>query len=153
MVSINPMNKERELRLLLDDSGARALVTHEALYGDVAAGVVPDTNVDVVITTSQLDYLDDVPALLEGVERTRADGTLDLLELVADHTGQRPDPVEFGPRRRRVPHLHVGHDRAPKRGDEHPRQRCSTPRPTGTGARSARATSAWPWRRCSTSRG
>ena len=97
MVSINPMNKDRELRLLLEDSGARALITHEALYGEVAAGVVPDTDVDIVITTSELDYLDDVPALLEGVQRTRAEGTHDLLELVREHEGQRPDPVAFRP--------------------------------------------------------
>ena len=97
MVSINPMNKDRELRLLLDDSGARALITHEALYAEVAAGVVPDTDVDIVITTSELDYLDDVPALLEGVQRTRAEGTHDLLELVREHEGQRPDPVAFRP--------------------------------------------------------
>src|SRR4051794_33355656 len=97
MVSINPMNKDRELRLLLEDSGARALITHEALYGEVAAGVVPDTPVRIVITTSELDYLDDVPALLEGVERTRAEGTHDLLELVREHEGERPDPVAFRP--------------------------------------------------------
>ena len=32
MVSINPMNKERELKVLLDDSGASALVCHPDLY-------------------------------------------------------------------------------------------------------------------------
>jgi long-chain acyl-CoA synthetase len=95
MVSINPMNKAREVKLLLDDSAARALVTHEALYDEVAAEVVPDTNVNVVITTSELDFLDDVPSLLDGVERKRAEGTLDLLELVAAHEGASPDPVTF----------------------------------------------------------
>ena len=98
MVSINPMNKDRELRLLLDDSGARALITHEALYDEVAAGVVPDTDVD--------DRHHDVGARLprrrpgaaaKACERTRAEGTHDLLELVREHEGQRPDPVAFGP--------------------------------------------------------
>ena len=37
MVSINPMNKARELEYLLDDSGATVLVTLESLYDDVAA--------------------------------------------------------------------------------------------------------------------
>jgi long-chain acyl-CoA synthetase len=95
MVSINPMNKAREVKLLLDDSGARALVTHESLYDEVAAEVVPETNVDVVITTSELDYLDGVPSLLEAVQRNRAEGTLDLLELVGAHEGASPGPVEF----------------------------------------------------------
>ena len=39
-VSINPMNQERELDVLLDDSGATVLVCLESLYRDVAAAVV-----------------------------------------------------------------------------------------------------------------
>ena len=35
-VSINPMNKERELAQLLTDSGATVLVTLQSLYRDVA---------------------------------------------------------------------------------------------------------------------
>jgi long-chain acyl-CoA synthetase len=97
MVSINPMNRERELKLLLDDSGARVLVTHETLYDEVAAGVVPETGVDTVITTSELEYLDEVPSLLEGVQRARPEGTLDLRELVAAHGGESPPAVSPGP--------------------------------------------------------
>jgi long-chain acyl-CoA synthetase len=97
MVSINPMNRERELKLLLDDSGARVLVTHETLYDEVAAGVVPETGVDTVITTSELEYLDEVPPLLEGVQRARPEGTLDLRELVAAHEGESPPAVSPGP--------------------------------------------------------
>ncbi|HEX3317278.1 MAG TPA: AMP-binding protein, partial [Solirubrobacteraceae bacterium] len=93
MVSINPMNKARELQLLLDDSGARVLVTHESLYEEVAAGVVPDTGIDLVVTTSELEYVDEVPSVLEGVERSRPEGTLDLLELVREHEGAPPPPV------------------------------------------------------------
>src|SRR6516164_10899976 len=55
-VSINPMNRERELELLLKDSGARVLVCLEGLYRDVASKVVPGTDVQTVITTSELDY-------------------------------------------------------------------------------------------------
>jgi long-chain acyl-CoA synthetase len=97
MVSINPMNRERELKLLLDDSGARVLVTHETLYDEVAAGVVPETGVDTVFTTSELEYLDEVPSLLEGVQRARPEGTLDLRELVAAHGGESPPAVSPGP--------------------------------------------------------
>ena len=37
VVSINPMNKGRELTYLLEDSGAKVLITLESLYRDVAA--------------------------------------------------------------------------------------------------------------------
>ena len=52
MVSINPMLKERELELILADSGATTLVCLESLYADVARRVVPNTDVRSVITTS-----------------------------------------------------------------------------------------------------
>src|ERR1700754_34577 len=55
-VSINPMNRARELGLLLRDSGARVLVCLEGLYREVAAAVVDDTDVVTVITTSELEY-------------------------------------------------------------------------------------------------
>src|SRR5579875_71378 len=40
-VSVNPMNRERELELLLTDCGATVLVCLRSLYADVAAGAVP----------------------------------------------------------------------------------------------------------------
>ena len=46
-VSINPMNRERELELLLQDSGARVLVSLQGLYRDVAAKVVAGTGVQI----------------------------------------------------------------------------------------------------------
>jgi long-chain acyl-CoA synthetase len=100
MVSINPMYKSRELEEILSDSGATALVALESLYGDVAAEVVPDTAVRVVVTTSPLDFLDPDDAaripLLADVERTRHDGTQDLLELAREHDGEKPEPVDLG---------------------------------------------------------
>jgi len=91
MVSVNPMLKERELTTLLTDSGARALVTLESLWREVAKAVVPNTDVDIAITTSELDCLDgQVPPLLEGSSRDRDEGTVDLLELVESHRGERP---------------------------------------------------------------
>ena len=41
-VSVNPMNRARELEYMLNDSGARVLLCLESLYGDVAAEVVPE---------------------------------------------------------------------------------------------------------------
>ena len=97
MVSINPMNRERELRLLLDDSAARALITPRGALRRGRGRCGAGHRRRHVITTSELDYLDDVPALLEGVQRTRAEGTDDLLELVREHEGERPDPVASAP--------------------------------------------------------
>ena len=95
LVPVNPMLKERELTLMLGDSGATTLVTLESLYADVAAKVVPRTGVQVVVTTSELDLLGRVPAWLAQVERRRFDGTHDLLELVRRHEGEVPPPVEL----------------------------------------------------------
>jgi long-chain acyl-CoA synthetase len=55
-VAVNPMNKKRELEEILRDSGAAVLVCHEDLYQDVASQVVGGTDVQLVITTSALDY-------------------------------------------------------------------------------------------------
>jgi long-chain acyl-CoA synthetase len=98
MVSVNPMYKARELEEILTDSGAKGLIALEALYGDVAAGVVGATDVCAVVTTSPLDFLDGAPpAPLADVERARHDGTHDLLELAAKHDGEMPAPVDLGP--------------------------------------------------------
>jgi long-chain acyl-CoA synthetase len=91
MVSINPMLKSREVTELLTDSGARALVTLESLWRDVAKGVVPNSDVQIAITTSELDFLgEEVPALLGDSKRDRDEETIDLAELVESHRGQKP---------------------------------------------------------------
>ena len=101
MVSVNPMYKAREVKEILDDSGATALVALESLYGDVAAGVVGDTAVRAVVTTSPRDFVSDADAdaipLLAEVARVRHDGTHDLLDLARAHDGETPDPVDLGP--------------------------------------------------------
>jgi len=97
-VSINPMNRERELALLLTDSGSKVLVCLQGLYRDVAASVVGDTDVTTVITTSELDFQTrDDPRAFPGSERATPDGTTDLLELVGRFRGQQPPSVEYGP--------------------------------------------------------
>jgi long-chain acyl-CoA synthetase len=98
MVSINPMLKEKELGHMLNDSGATLLICLESLYRDIAAGVVPETGVRTVITTSELDFAGDTTSpLFEGVGRHRAEGTHDLVEMIDRHDGQRPDPVTLEP--------------------------------------------------------
>jgi long-chain acyl-CoA synthetase len=98
LVPVNPMYKARELAVILEDSGATGLVALESLYGDVAAGVVGDTAVRAVVTTSPLDLAgDEPPAALAGVERARHDGTHDLLALAEKHDGETPPPADLGP--------------------------------------------------------
>ena len=92
MVSVNPMLKGREVTTLLTDSGARALVAHESLWHEVAKEVVPSTDVQIAVTTSELDFLGegDVPALLGDSKRARDPETIDLVELVEAHRGEKP---------------------------------------------------------------
>lgn len=55
-VSINPMNRERELRLLLADSGASVLVTQRDLYAQVVRDVAPEFPDLLVITTTPREF-------------------------------------------------------------------------------------------------
>ncbi len=97
-VSINPMNKQRELTELLTDSGATVLVCLQGLYRDVAAKVVPGTAVRTVVTTSELEYQTrNDPRIFGGVERIACEGTLDMAELLGRFRGQAPPPVTLGP--------------------------------------------------------
>jgi len=98
VVPVDPMLKHRELDFVLNDSGAAVLVTLERLYRDVAAAVLPGTSVRVVVTTSELDFLDaPLPALLAGIQRSRPAETYDLLELARAHGDERLDSVDLGP--------------------------------------------------------
>ncbi len=96
-VPCNPMLRERELKKVLDDSGATTLVSLESLYLETAAEVVPETGVRVAVTTSELDFLDERPAQLARSTRERPPGTHDLLELARGHRGARPREVELSP--------------------------------------------------------
>ncbi|TQM15441.1 class I adenylate-forming enzyme family protein [Pseudonocardia kunmingensis] len=98
-VAVNPMNRERELALLLTDSGARVLVCLEGLYRDVAAHVVGGTDVQTVVTTSELEYQtrDDPRAFGTEARRGEVPGTTDMAGLIARFRGQAPPPVSFSP--------------------------------------------------------
>ncbi len=99
MVSVNPMNKTRELEYLLADSGAAVLVTLESLWEETAGPLVATgtTPVRLGITTSELDYLDgEPPALLASSRKTVPDGTFDLLTMIAEHAGEPLPSVVLG---------------------------------------------------------
>jgi len=96
MVSINPMSRQRELSYLLKDSGATVLVALEALYDEIGREVVPDTDVRLVLTTSELEFQTrNDERLFAGMERKRHDGTTDFSEFVAEHRGTAPPPVQL----------------------------------------------------------
>ena len=98
MVSINPMSRKRELSYLLKDSGAIVLVSLESLYDEVAREVVPETDVRLVLTTSELEFQTrNDERLFAGLSRQRHDGTTDFSELIAEHRGQVPPAVSFAP--------------------------------------------------------
>jgi long-chain acyl-CoA synthetase len=97
-VPVNPMLKERELRYVLADSGAKAMISLQDLWNSVGARGVEGTDVTLAIATSPLDYLDhQPPPLLAGVSRMATPGAVDLGELLREHGGERPAPVTLGP--------------------------------------------------------
>lgn len=96
MVSVNPMLRHKEVSLILNDSGARALVTLESLYHEVAAQVLPETKVEVALTTSELEFLSgERPSLLRDSRRQACPNAIDFMELLRSHDGQRPPRVDL----------------------------------------------------------
>ena len=93
VVPLNPMLKKKELDYHLNDSGSKVLVCLESLYASVAKEVVPGTNVEHVLTTSELDFLpegaEEDLAPLANSSRQRSEGTEDLLEVLRE---TEPDP-------------------------------------------------------------
>jgi long-chain acyl-CoA synthetase len=97
-VSINPMNKERELELLLHDSGARVLVCLEELHRSVASNVLASTEVTLAVTTSELEYQSrDDPRVFGGVGRISCEGAEDMSGLIDRFRGRRPPEVHLRP--------------------------------------------------------
>ena len=95
-VAVNPMNKERELDLILRDCGATVLVCLEDLYQDVAAPVLGGSSVKLTITTSALEYQTrGDERILGGIRRVSGDGTQDMAALMARFRGQRAPAPEL----------------------------------------------------------
>lgn len=94
VVPVNPMNREREIGLLLTDSTPKALICHDSLYRDVI-GKLPDEQrgliPPIVLTTSPLDrQTRNDPRLFAGVERVETPGADDLETVIKAHRGQTP---------------------------------------------------------------
>ena len=91
MVSINPMNKARELEYLLRDSGATTLVALDSLHAEVGQAVVASgtTSVQRVFTTNELDYIGGAPPpLLASAQKLTPPGTTDLIDLIEANKGR-----------------------------------------------------------------
>jgi long-chain acyl-CoA synthetase len=97
-VSVSPMNREKEVSLLLRDSGAVALVCLEGLYEEVAAKALGGSDVRVVVTTSELEYQTRTDErVFKGVEKITSAGTIDMSGMIERFRGRTPPPVTFGP--------------------------------------------------------
>ena len=94
MVPVNPMNRERELGLLLADARPRALVCHDTLYRDVVGALSPEARTflpDLVLTTSPLErQTRNDPRLYRDVAAVTCPGAEDLAAVIASHRGQVP---------------------------------------------------------------
>lgn len=92
VVPLNPMYRERELAFYCRDSGARVFVTMET-GADEALRAISDSDVQHLITTSELDYVDG-PSLsapvLEESRRQPVPGALDLASMLDAYEWQGP---------------------------------------------------------------
>ena len=95
-VPINPMNRARELKAILEDSGAKALVLHRYLYRDVAADVVPALgNVLAIVTDEREFQTRNDTRVLPGEPVPALAGTLEFSELVRAYRDEKPPPVRY----------------------------------------------------------
>ncbi len=92
MVSVNPMLRHEEVAGILDDSGAKVIVTLESLYDEVVREVLSRTPTQRVITTSELEFTGGTPSLLETSARRRHEAAEDLMELVEANWGRQASP-------------------------------------------------------------
>lgn len=98
MVSVNPMNREREVTYILEDSGAKAILCLQSLYRDVVSKVSNDSSLEIIITTSELDFQTrNDERIFAGIERIDCPATLDLLDLVTENSKRKPDATDLRP--------------------------------------------------------
>lgn len=103
MVPINPMNRARELRLLLDDSQTRVLICDDALEGEVVREVIECIEADGktaphVLTTGAraMQTRDDPRVFVAQRDAAGAgEGARDLLRTARAAQGRKPAPVTF----------------------------------------------------------
>ncbi len=93
-VSANPMLKARELRRILDDSGATVLICLEELYSQFGVEAVQGSTVQRIITTSERDFQTrNDSRLFAASAHTSPTDTEDLMSILSQYTGQQPPPA------------------------------------------------------------
>ncbi|MBN3814004.1 AMP-binding protein [Paraburkholderia sp. Ac-20347] len=113
-VPVNPMNRARELRVLLADSGARLLVCHGTLHDEVVRPLLAEEDARLangeiaasarvhpqVMTTSALDYQQrHDERLFAGMDRAREtqprDDAADFRTVIEAYRGQTPPAIDL----------------------------------------------------------
>src|SRR5262249_45959271 len=98
---INPMNRARELDLLLADATPKALICHDGLFRDVVQSLPAEAGAAVppiVLTTSPLDRQSrNDPRLFAGMQRLETPGAADLDATIGAPAGQAPPPRPIRP--------------------------------------------------------
>jgi len=100
VVPLNPMFKEKELEYYFRDSGAKMLITLGSTYEAVAKKVVEHLKIEVVMTTSGLDFFppaEPVPKVLQEEISKKFPGTLDFLGLLKQYEHRIPLPMPLSP--------------------------------------------------------
>jgi long-chain acyl-CoA synthetase len=96
-VPVNPMNRARELELLLKDSGAKAILCHRYLYGEALAQVnaaLPERVLAILTSEREYQTRNDARAL-PAQEVAPIAGTLEFAQLIAEPYGT-PPRVSYG---------------------------------------------------------
>jgi long-chain acyl-CoA synthetase len=100
VVPINPMNRAREMGLLLADSAPKALICHDTLFCEVIRDLPAQAGVAVppiVLTTSPLDGQGrNDPRLFAGMARVETPGAEGLEATIGAHAGRRPPARPIG---------------------------------------------------------
>lgn len=94
-VLLNPMYKGRELRHLVDDSGARGIIADDRLYA-ATVETVEGSSVEWIVTTSGLEYQarNDPRVFRSSVpEEPSPDG--DMAQLIREFEGRAPEECEL----------------------------------------------------------
>lgn len=86
VVPLNPMYKEAELVYLINESGLKAIISGQELYGHIEKIANETPTLEFIITTNYVDFLPEKPTLLFPSEykmpKLRHENTVDFLEVL-----------------------------------------------------------------------
>jgi long-chain acyl-CoA synthetase len=96
-VPLNTMYKERELRYYFRDSGCRAAICLESFY-EVVSASIPDSAVEFVVTTSELDGAPSPPpSTLSSSKRIETPGAIPLTTILEERRTKGSPAFESDP--------------------------------------------------------